>query len=279
MRDLKTLRKLLLVSVIIPTRNSERTIESCLKSLKKQTYKNIEIIVVDNFSQDQTFIKARPLADKAFQKGPERSAQRNYGAKKSSGKFIMWIDSDMILERTVIEECIKKMDQDPSLSALIIPEISIGKGFWAACKTLEKKCYIGDERIEGLRFINKKTFNKIGGFSDFIAGEDWDFTLRVRTKGYKVGRIKNVVYHYEGELKLIDDLKKKYYYATKSLPYVDRHIKRPLDVLLFIFRPAFFRNWKLLLSYPLHTLGLIFLKFSEFGVGLTGIIVTKLNRA
>jgi len=43
-----------LVSVIITTRNSERTIDKCLSSIKQQTYKNIEIIVVDNNSADKT---------------------------------------------------------------------------------------------------------------------------------------------------------------------------------------------------------------------------------
>lgn len=269
-----------LVSVIIPTKNAAKAIEACLKSIRKQSYPKIEIIVVDNFSLDDTLKRAKKFTDKVWSRGPERSAQRNFGAKKSSGKFIVWIDSDMILGRTVIEECVRKMDQDTRLSALIIPEISIGKGFWAACKTLEKKCYIGDERIEGLRFIDKKTFNKMGGFSDFVSGEDWDFTLRVRAKGYKVGRIKNVVHHDEGELKLIDDLKKKYYYATKSLPYVKRYIKGPSEIVVFIFRPAFLRNWKLLLSEPLYALGLIFLKLSEFTVGLFGLMVakTKLNK-
>lgn len=268
-----------LVSVIIPTRNSNRTIETCLKSIKKQTYKNLEVIVVDNFSSDETSIKARRLTNKVFQKGPERSAQRNYGAKKSSGKYIVWIDADMVLAPTVIEECVKEILKNHGLKALIIPEVSIGEGFWAACKTLEKRCYIEDEKIEGLRFIEKDTFFKVGGLSEnFIAGEDWDFTSRVREYGYKIGRIKSVVYHHEGRLDLLTNLKKKYYYATKSLPYINRHIKGIADIILFIFRPAFFRNWRLLVADPIHTLGLIFMKFSEFGVGLLGIIVAKLKK-
>lgn len=264
-----------LVSVIIPTRNSIRTIKTCLTSVKNQSYPNIEIIVVDNYSKDETAQIAKKFTKNVFFKGPERSAQRNFGAKKSSGEFIMWIDSDMILGDMVVEECVKELNHNPSLSGLIIPEISIGKGFWAACKTLEKRCYIGDKKIEGLRFIDKKIFNKLGGFSDLIAGEDWDFTQRVRSRGYKIGGIKDVVNHDEGELRLVDDLKKKYYYATKSLPYVNNHIKGPRDVILFIFRPAFFRNWKLLASDPAHTLGLFLMKFCEFGVGALGILKAK----
>ena len=75
------------VSVIVPTKNSERTIERCLKSIKEQNYKNIELIVVDNYSEDKTFEIANKYADKIIKKGPERSVQRNYGAKISSIKY------------------------------------------------------------------------------------------------------------------------------------------------------------------------------------------------
>lgn len=268
-----------LVSIIIPTKNTAQILSRCLKSIIRQTYNNIEIILVDNFSTDQTLGIARKFTNLVYSKGPERSAQRNYGAKNASGEYLLFLDSDMILGKTLITECVNKINQDSTLSALIIPEISIGKGFWAGCKTLEKKCYIGDDRIEGLRFINKKTFKKVGGFSDFISGEDWDFTQRVRAKGYRVGRIENVVHHNEGQLKLWDDLRKKYYYATKSLPYVNKHIKGPRDIIFFIFRPAFFRNWKILLDDPIHAWGLFFMKFCEFGVGFVGIIIAKINYA
>ena len=82
-----------LVSVIVPTKNSERTIERCLKSIKEQSYKNIELIVVDNYSEDKTFEIANKYADKIIKKGPERSLQRNYGAKISSVKYCYFIFS------------------------------------------------------------------------------------------------------------------------------------------------------------------------------------------
>lgn len=55
-----------LVSVIIPTYNSARTLETTLKSIKKQTYQNIEIIVVDNNSKDTTKKIAEKYADSVY---------------------------------------------------------------------------------------------------------------------------------------------------------------------------------------------------------------------
>ena len=75
----------MLVSVIVPTKNSEQFLEKCLDSIKKQTYKRVEIIVVDNNSTDNTKKIARKFTNKVFNKGPERSAQMNFGAKKAKG--------------------------------------------------------------------------------------------------------------------------------------------------------------------------------------------------
>lgn len=264
------------VSVIISTKNAEGDIENCLKSIRTQTYKPLELVVVDNNSSDKTKEIARKYTRLVINKGPERSVQRNYGVKKSNGDYIAWFDADMILTTRVIDECVKKISQDNAIKALIIPEKSIGVGFWADCRALEKRCYLGDRDIEAVRFVEKKAFGKVGMLDkNFIAGEDWDITARLKSAGYKIARVNSFVKHNEGHLMLLSLLKKKYYYATKSLPYVQRHIKSPRDIIFFVIRPAFFRNWRLLISDPLHTLGLLTMKLLEFSVGFFGIIIAK----
>ncbi|MBA7695274.1 Poly(ribitol-phosphate) beta-N-acetylglucosaminyltransferase TarS [subsurface metagenome] len=79
------------VSVIITTKNEEKNIENCLKSIKSQTYpqEKIEIVIVDNNSTDSTVKIAKKFTDKVYNKGPERSVQRNFGIEKASGKYIL----------------------------------------------------------------------------------------------------------------------------------------------------------------------------------------------
>ncbi len=268
-----------LVSVIIPTKNAGKVVGKCLKSMRSQSYKNIEIIVVDNHSQDNTLDVAKSFADKVLTKGPERSVQRNFGVSRSSGDYIAWFDADMVLQKNVIKESVDLFKKNREIAGLIIPERSVGKGFWAKCRALEKRCYLRDEKIEGLRFIKKSIFKQVGMFSpNFISGEDWDITIRVKQKGYKIERIKSFVLHNEGNLSLLSDLRKKYYYSTQSLPYVNRHVKSPMDILTFIFRPAFIRNWKLLSRKPLLTLGMFFMKFMEFSAGFIGLIRAKTRK-
>ena len=88
---MKDREKTPMVSVIVPTCNSAKTLELCLKSIKTQTYPNIEIIIVDKNSADNT----RKIAEKygkVFIKGPERSAQRNFGASQAAGEYLVFLD-------------------------------------------------------------------------------------------------------------------------------------------------------------------------------------------
>ena len=95
-----------LISVIVPTYNSAIFLDRCLESIMNQTYKNIELIVVDNNSTDNTKAIAKKYTSLVFNQGPERSAQVNYGVLQSKGSFIYKIDSDFVLDPLVIEQCV-----------------------------------------------------------------------------------------------------------------------------------------------------------------------------
>ena len=78
-----------LVSVIIPTKNSGKTLLQCLDSIKNQNYENIEIIVVDNYSTDNTLQIAKIYTNTVYTFSPERSSQVNYGVEKYIRKIYL----------------------------------------------------------------------------------------------------------------------------------------------------------------------------------------------
>lgn len=104
-----------LVSIIIPAYNSERYIVKCLKSLQAQSYKNIEIIIINDGSTDQTqniiddFIKT----DRRFllinQGNTGVSGARNVGMKLSKGKYLVFVDSDDYVAPDYVETLLKLM--------------------------------------------------------------------------------------------------------------------------------------------------------------------------
>ena len=115
------------VSIIIPTKNSANTIGKCLESIKQQTYKNIEILVMDSFSADNTAEIASRFNVQIFFLDGERAKAKNLGQSKAAGEFLLFMDSDMILQPDVVEECIRTCSDNDKIAAIIIPERSIGE--------------------------------------------------------------------------------------------------------------------------------------------------------
>ncbi len=210
-----------LISIIITTRNEEKNIANCLKSIvnsnialeqyryidkkKKESirlksYKakslskplSYEIIVIDNNSTDRTKEIARKYTSHVYNKGPERSAQRNYGMiEKARGEYVMYLDADMILSPTVIKKAVEKFQSSSakpqasnvSLVALYIPEIVFGNSFWSRVRRFERSFYDGTA-IDCIRIIRKEVFQKVGGFDLSLTGpEDWDLDKKIRQAG------------------------------------------------------------------------------------------------
>ncbi len=267
--------KNILVSVIISTKNEEAVIEKLLLSLKRQSYKFIEIIVVDNNSQDRTKEIARKYTSLVFNKGPERSAQRNFGEQKSKGEYLLFLDADMELDKSVIGECVLEITKQ-KVGAIIIPEKTIGIGFWAKVKAYERSFYLGDQTIEAARFYKKQVFDAVGKFDEEITGpEDWDLSQNTEKK-YGIGRIKSYITHNEGRLSLWGLIRKKYYYAKKTKKYLSKNNIGPISQkTIFFLRPVFYKNPIKIICHPILFCAMIIMLSLELAAGTTGYISSK----
>jgi len=268
------------VSVIITTRNEKKNIKNCLISLQKQTYSPIEVIVVDNNSSDDTIKIAKKFTKNVFNKGPERSAQRNYGASIAKGDYIFFLDADMSLSKDVISECVKAISKQPNIGGIIVPEESYGIGFWADCKKLERKFYIGNDYIEAARFFHKSKFESVDGFDESLTGpEDWDLSQRINNK-YGLIRIKELIYHNEGKLSLFTTIRKKYYYSKKFNAYTNKRRNQEYFQKQFSLLnrySLFFSKPNLIFTDPLHWIGMIFMKTCEFAAGGIGMVKSRIR--
>lgn len=110
-----------LVSIGLPTYNSSNTISKVLDNIINQTYKNIEIIISDNNSQDETIkiIQNYALKDTRIK---IYKSKKNYGVifnfnkvfLESSGKYFSWFGADDIRDNDFISACVKKLEEDNS---------------------------------------------------------------------------------------------------------------------------------------------------------------------
>lgn len=269
-----------IVSVIVPTKNSSSTLGDCLESIKKQTYQAIELIVVDNFSSDETPQIAKRYTEHFYSRGPERSPQRNFGVSTATGKYVVIIDSDMNLSPNIIRNCVEIMEKTSGVSGIVIPEESFGKGFWAQCKKLERSFYIGVPYMEAARFFKRDDYVKLGGYNEaMVSGEDWDLSQRIEKLG-KLQRIDDLIFHNEGHISLWKTINKKYYYAKKfakyqSLNSANTKVSQQTSILgrywLFFSHPVkLFKN-------PILGIGMLFMKTCEFGFGGLGLLHSKVR--
>lgn len=256
-----------LVSIIVTTKNESRNIFTCLESVRRQTFQDDEIIVVDNASTDDTKDLARRYTDKVFDHGPERSAQRNFGVARATGSYILYLDADMILQPEVVAECVGICEANPGIVGVYIPEQIVGDGFWIKVRAFERGFYDGTV-IDAVRFLPKRVFEAVGGFDASMCGpEDWDFDKKVRQVGeVVVSRAK--VMHNEGRFDLPRYLAKKTYYAGSFDTYVNRwgaddpDVRRQLGpfyryVGVFLEHGKFWR----LLRHPILAVGMYWLRF------------------
>ena len=209
-----------LVSIIIPTFNSQKDLEKCLKSIKHQTYAKTETIIVDRYSTDGTVRTAKKFGTRIFQRNFERSKAKNYGAQRAKGQFLLFIDSDMTLEPNVIKECVEKAVKE-DVDAVIIPETSKGNGLLAQCRKLEKDTLAKIRNEKTLfqipRFFQKNVFFSLSGFNEeLVFGEDFDLYERFKKTGYKTGKINSKIFHHENT-SLRKTILKAYHYG-KTLP-------------------------------------------------------------
>ena len=201
-----------LVSVIVPVYNVEQYLDECLNSIRKQTYENLEIIVVEDCSTDNslnTFIKhAEDSRIKLIQheKNSGLSVARNTGIDAAQGEFIMFVDSDDLVHLSLIELCVKyAIVNDADLITYnfkafedgikLSPQLDLSEV--ENLKVLEQGGnYFNQQHFAWLKFIrtslvkSKRLYFPIG-----LYYEDWPFH-------WKLGLVANKKFHIPAELLL-----------------------------------------------------------------------------
>jgi hypothetical protein len=254
-----------LLSVVIPTRNAGRTLASCLASLARQDLPGVELIVVDNGSTDDTEAIARAAGARWLQVGGERSRQRNAGWRAARGPVVVFLDADMLAPVDLATGCHAAVSSGSE--AAVIDERSVGQGFWASCRRLERTCYADEPFVEAARAFDRRLLQRVGGYDESLhAFEDWELHDRCLAAGARIGRVAPAagpLLHDEGRLRLGERARKGAYYGQALARYRDRQgAARRLSP---VRRAALFvRHAGTLARSPHLAAGLVVLKATEF---------------
>lgn len=190
-----------LISIIIPSYNSmtgTKNIDKTLESLMNQTYHKIEILIVDNFSNDATYDICRNYPARFFRFRGNRSEARNYGISKMRGDYALFVDSDHVLMPRVVEECVQ-VSLYSKADCVIVPVTFISKTETrvncSQMRNLEFRLKLGTQTL--ILFYSRDCIANISFPESVELGEDMIFSSKVLQNDPVVGRIKSCIYHFE----------------------------------------------------------------------------------
>jgi glycosyltransferase involved in cell wall biosynthesis len=267
-----------LVSVIIPTCNSERFLVKCLGSLKNQTWKNVQVTIADDGSTDKTLEIAQKYGCYVIRNSKKgRAEAKNEGMRLSSGKYLLFVDSDMELTPNVISECVELASNDARIGGIEIPEHSLGDSFWVRARDFERSFYSGS-LVESARFFPAKLAKEVGGFEgNLVFFEESTLPYKVQMEGYNVfARVTSPIFHHEEDFQLLPWLRKKSRYGKTLKTYRRIYGDYSRSQVGIHFRLGLFcKDPERFLSRPKLALGIVVLKSLEYFVTTLGLISPK----
>lgn len=268
-----------LVSIIVPTKNSAETIEDCLGSIRRQSYNNIEIIVVDNYSRDKTLDVAKKYDAKVYLKGPERSTQVNFGVLKAHGKYVYRVDSDFVLEPKVVQEAVQTCEKN-GYDAIVIHNTSDPTvSFWARVRKMERDSYRNDEVNVAARFWKKEIFDAVGGFDvNITAGDDYDLQNRLLKGACRIGRIKAQETHIGEPRNMAEIFLKHYYYGQTIGHFIKKDHEKALRQLSPL-RRSLAKGLSKSYRDPILIIGFCVYQFLRYTATALGMVSAKLKAA
>lgn len=257
--------------MVVPTRNSAKTLRRCLESVRGQVYKNIELIIVDNYSSDETCAIAMEFGAVVLRRGPERSSQKNWGARNARGEWLYFVDSDFVLEPNVVCECVEVCKDFDAFSTV---NYSTGKSVWGKSIALKERFLAHDPALQTVHFIRRRVFFEVGGFDEsLVVGEDLDLYARLLERGYRIGNVDAVEWHV-GEPETLRDIARRNFYYGKVVGGYFRKRGNYARRQLSPFKPRLF--WLLVKSGSPYLASLAVVDVVRWLSSLFGLAVSRL---
>jgi len=189
------------VTVVIPSYNRTQFIAEAIQSVLEQTFRDFELIVVDDGSTDDTAAVVGDFTDPrlryVYQTNQERSAARNHGLRLAQGEYVAFLDSDDVWLPTKLEHQVTLLDAGPAVG-LVYTGAYIFEGQRTFTEQrprwrgrVLKALLIEDNVVCGsgaTPLVRRACFDRVGGFDEtpgIYGVEDWDMWLRLAAAGYE----------------------------------------------------------------------------------------------
>jgi glycosyltransferase involved in cell wall biosynthesis len=223
-----------LISFIIPTHNSAAHIETLIKSIYRQPYKNIEIIISDNNSNDSTLDIARKYKVRTIIcKGqpPQVAKQRNFGARIARGTYLYFMDHDMELCKNFISVFKEQIESRSGINtdAWYVPEKILSNDAILSIVRNFEAMFIDNTVVSAARLIKRKRFYEIDGYDENLSNgpADWDLDIQLKLKELTLRTLNTYIYHHEENLTIKTYIYKKTSYISGEDVYKRKWFLHP----------------------------------------------------
>lgn len=217
------------ISVIIPAYNAEKYIAQCIYMLKAQSYKKLEIIVVDDGSTDQTYNIARQLSVKFIRQSNQGvSAARNIGLKEATGEYVHFLDADDLLNVDFYKNMIRAAhsldaevaccglnhERHPSLSRYFTEDILVS--------IMDDKVWLTNVENQGntFKYLIKRTLideHNLRFDEDLRIGEDAVYSLKLIYYAKNVVGVAGATYFYKNRINSAITRKRTFHKASLGI--------------------------------------------------------------
>lgn len=266
-----------LISIIIPTCNRRDDVLLCVESILSSSYKNIEVIVVDNASNDNTdiAIEKKYAGNRKVKLVKSKTnlgagGGRNLGVKKASGDYLLFVDSDNIVDRKMVEVLSRFFNEKPDCGMVgpLMLYKADPKKIWMYSADInmftsqaiykgagEKNAKQYDRAIEvghlpNCFMTNTKVFKKTGGFEEKyqVVYEEADLAEKIKKTGKKIYVYTEAVTQHNVPLPGVGkdrDLgfrtKERAFLLARNRIYFMKRNAKPLQLIVFflLFNPLF----------------------------------------
>jgi len=237
-----------LVTVVVPYFNKADTIDDTIDSLRAQTFRDFELLIINDGSDKSGSVEKLAELDLSgmtveiiHQPNRGTSATRNAGIKKAKGKYVVCLDSDDVIGPTFIEKCTVLMEGDPAAALVTTDRDDFGVQD-TRTRYIDydpQELYVNNMVITAAEF-RKDAWNVSGGYKDRIGYEDWEFWINLGENGYWGKHIPEILFHYRiamqsrfvddkdvhwNNLKAIRELHPKYKQRVARLQSVRQYTK------------------------------------------------------
>ena len=192
------------VSVIIPCYNAGEWIDEAVDSILAQTYKDYEIIIVNDGSSDPlTQEKLRSYESSSIQvihqKNKGLAGARNTGIRSARGEYILPLDADDMFAPTYLEKSVSIMERNPSIGVVTcwVKKFGEQKGTIQYPKKVNQWSILISTHTIGTSLFRKACWEEVSGYDEQAPGaEDWEFWIRVLAKGWQRYAIQEPLFRY-----------------------------------------------------------------------------------